>query len=471
MALIRENDSARTDLRRETVLTIKVGAPIVAAQLLQMAMGVVDTIMAGRLSATDLAAVGVGGSLYAPLLLFVMGLLMGVNPVVAHLHGAGEYERIGRKVWQVLWLGLGVAVPVFFLYRGMSVVMQAFGISDSLIPVAQGYLNALACGLPAAFGYFALRFFNEGLTITKPSMYFAVVGLCVNVLGNWVFMYGHWGFPAMGAIGTGWATSLVQWVMFIAMLIFTFRKRNEQRFHIYKGFGRPRWEFQRHILQIGFANGLSICIEVSMFATVALIMGSLGTKTVAAHQVTINFAAFTFMIPLGLSFATTARVGFALGKRDLPAVRLIGFIGAGLSLLVMVCTAAVMISLPEKIAGFYTDDPEVLAIATGLIVLAGAFQISDGLQVAGFGALRGLKDTRIPVIVNIISYWLIGLPCGYLLGLHFDLGARGLWMGLTAGLSVAAVLHNHRFYKLTKQAGVPMQSELRDITAAPGPEV
>ena len=437
------------EIWQQTCLTLKVGAPIVAAQLVQMAMGVVDTIMAGRLSAKDLAAVGIGGSLYAPLLLFVMGLLMGVNPVVAQLHGAGERERIGRKVWQVLWLGLAAAVPVFFMYRHMSIVMSSFGISDELIPVAQGYLNALACGLPAAFGYFALRFFHEGLSITKPSMYFAVIGLLVNILANWVFMYGHWGFPSMGAVGTGWATALVQWVMFGGMLVFTFRRKNEDDFHIYQGFGRPRWQFQRHILNVGLANGLSICIEVSMFATVALIMGAIGTQTVAAHQVTINFAAFTFMIPLGLSFATTARVGFAIGQNDVGKARLIGFVGAGLSFLVMACTAAVMISQPEAIARFYTSDRDVLAIASGLIVLAGAFQISDGLQVAGFGALRGLKDTRVPVIVNVISYWLVGLPSGYMLGMHFGFGARGLWMGLTAGLSVAAILHNRRFHKLT----------------------
>jgi len=454
------------EIWRQTRLTLKVGAPIVAAQLVQMAMGVVDTIMAGRLSARDLAAVGVGGSLYAPLLLFVMGLLMGVNPVVAQLHGAGERERIGRKVWQVLWLGLGAAIPVFFMYRNMSIVFVSVGISDDLIPVAQGYLNALACGLPAAFGYFALRFFHEGLTISKPSMYFAVVGLFVNILANWVFMYGHWGFPALGAVGTGWATALVQWVMFGGMLVFTFRRKNERRFHIYQGFDRPRWQFQRHILHVGLANGLSICIEVSMFATVALIMGSIGTKTVAAHQVTINFAAFTFMIPLGLSFATTARVGFAIGRNDLAQARMIGFIGAALSFAVMTCTAAMMISQPEMIARFYTEDRDVLNIAAGLIVLAGAFQISDGLQVAGFGALRGLKDTKVPVIVNVISYWLIGLPCGYLLGMHFGLGARGLWLGLTAGLSVAAILHNYRFHKLTHAFGNKRFSTRRNTERA-----
>ncbi len=434
----------------QTKKTIFVGAPIVAAQLLQMSMGFVDTVMAGKLGAAALAAVGVGGSLYAPVLLLIMGTLMSVNPIVAQLHGRGQKKRIGQNCWQVLWLAGTLSVPVFFVYRHMTSVMLLFGIKAEVIPVAQGYLEALSWGAPAIFGYFALRFFNEGLTITRPSMYFALIGLGVNIVANYVFMFGHWGVPAMGAVGTGWATTLVQWVMFTCMAAFTFRRSNEHRFSLYKGFALPRWQFQRELLSVGFPNGLSISIEVSIFAIVALVIGSLGVKIIAAHQVTINFAAFTFMMPLGLSFATSARVGFAIGKNDLSEARQVGFVGALLSLLVMSCTAFVMLVFPEAIVRIYTNDPEVRDIAVKLLMLAGIFQISDGLQVAGFGALRGLKDTRIPMLVNLLAYWFVGLPCGYILGIMRGSGAEGLWIGLIAGLSVAAVLHNLRFHKLTR---------------------
>lgn len=436
-------------LLAETVRTIRIGSPIVAAQLLQMSMGLVDTIMAGNLSARDLAAVAVGGSLYGPVFFFVMGILMAINPIVAHLYGARENEQIGKNVWQVLWLSQLIALPVFFILRNMVIVMHLFEIRPEIIPITQGYLDAFSWGLPAAFGYFALRFFNEGLSITKPSMYFASMGLVVNIFGNYVFMYGHLGFPAMGAIGTGWATTLVHWIMFFAMLLFTFRRNNDQQFSIYKGLKLPRWHFQKEILGIGVPNGVSICIEVSMFAIVALIMGSLGVTTVAAHQITINFAAFTFMIPLGLSFASTARVGFATGKGDLEEARLFGYIGIGLSVLIMSVTAFLMITVPEAIVAMYTQDIEVKRIAVSLLVLAGIFQISDGLQVSGFGALRGLKDTKIPMMVNVIAYWIIGLPTGYYLGIIRQMGAEGLWIGLIAGLTVAAILHNVRFYRLT----------------------
>lgn len=422
---------------------------MVAAQLVQMSMGFTDTIMAGRLSAEDLAAVAVGNSLFGPIFLMIMGLLLAVNPVVAHLHGEGESGKIGKNVWQALWLSQFMVIPCFFIFRNMIPVMEFFRVKPEIIPLTQGYLDAFSWGLPAAYGYFALRFFNEGLSITKPSMYFALIGLGFNIVGNYVFMYGKLGFPALGAIGTGWATALVQWIMFGCMALFTFRKSNNAQFSIYAGFRRPEWLYLKDILRIGVPNGISFSIEVSMFAMVALIMGSLGVKTVAAHQITINFAAFTFMIPLGLSIATTARVGFAVGRRDLELARFIGYIGIGLSVLIMCLTATVMITLPELIAGMYTQDIEVKNIAVSLLFLAGIFQISDGLQVSGFGALRGLKDTKIPMFVNVIAYWMVGFPTGYVLGLKFDLGAEGLWIGLIVGLTVAAVLHNWRFYRLT----------------------
>ncbi len=445
-------------IKQETAHTIRVGAPIVAAQMVQMSMGFVDAVMAGNLSPKDLAAVAVGGALLGPVFLGGMGILVAINPVVAHLLGAEEKSEIGRNLWQGLWLSLIIAFPVFVLLRHMTWLMQTFGIQPELVPLTQGYLNAFSVGLPAAFAYFALRFFNEGLHITKPSMYIALIGLVVNIVGNYIFMYGKLGFPAMGAIGTGWSTCVVMWVMFGAMAWFTFRRRFEQRYHIYAGLKPPQWGYQRELLRVGLPNGLSFSIEVALFASVALIMGSLGIVTVAAHQVTINFAAFTFMIPLGLSIATTARVGFAMGRRNLADARLLGFIGVGLSLMVMSCTAVVMIVFPELIVSIYTRDEQVRQLAVKLLFLAGVFQISDGLQVAGFGALRGMKDTKIPMLVNIISYWLVGFTSGYLLGMEFGFGPEGLWMGLIAGLTVAAVLHNWRFDRLTRGAAMTPQT-------------
>ena len=280
-------------------------------------------------------------------------------------------------------------------------------------------------------------------------MYFAVIGSIINIFANYVFMFGHWGFPALGAVGTGWATTLVWWMIVIGMILVTFRKKIRQEFQLFESFDWPHWISQKELLKVGIPNGLSFGMEVSMFAVAALIIGSMGVNQMAAHQVTINFAALAFMIPLGLSFAITARVGFAVGKNEVDEARFIGYVGIVISTLVMCVTALLMLTLPEIIIGVYTQEVEVARIAVGLLFFAAIFQISDGLQVSGLAALRGLKDTKIPMFVNVIAYWVVGLPLGYLFGINYNLGPEGLWIGLILGLSVAAVLHNLRFYLLT----------------------
>jgi len=436
-------------VRKEITNTLKLGAPLVAAQLMQMSMNVADTIMAGNFGAEALAAIAVGNSLWVPILLSVLGTLLAINPIVAQLFGGGKKEQIGKNLWQGLWLGVFLSIPSFFMLRHMTIVMDFFNIRPEIIPTTLGYLNAISWCIPAQFCYFALRFFNEGIHITKPSMYFAIIGSVLNIFANYVFMFGHLGFPAMGAVGTGWATTLVWWMILIGMILFTFRKKIRQDFQILHSFDWPHWKSQKEILKIGIPNGFSFGIEVTMFAVAALIIGSMGVNQMAAHQVTINFAALAFMIPLGLSFAITARVGFAVGKKALDEARFIGYIGIAISTLVMCLTALLMLTIPEIIIGVYTKEADVARIAVSLLFFAAIFQISDGLQVSGQAALRGLKDTKIPMFVNVVAYWVVGLPLGYLLGINYDLGPAGLWIGLILGLSVAAVLHNLRFYLLT----------------------
>lgn len=441
----------------ESRKTIRIGLPLVAAQLVQMSMGFVDTIMAGNLGAKDLAAVAVGSSLIAPVLVFVIGLLLATNPIVAQLHGAQKKREIGKNVWQSLWLSQFLAMPALFMLRKMQFVMAALNIKPEIIPITQGYLDAFSWGFPAAFAYFSLRFFNEGIAVTKPSLYLALIGLLVNIVGNYVFMYGHLGFPAMGAVGTGWASALVWWIMFTGMAAFTFGNRKFDQFNINQGPILPVWSYLKNILKIGIPNGISVGVEVSMFALTALIIGSLGVDMVAGHQIAINFASLTFMIPLGLSIATTARVGFAAGKGDLQEARLIGYVGIALGAAVMSLAASILLVMPELVARLYTRDIAVTNIAVKLLFLAAVFQISDGVQVSVLGALRGLKDTKIPMFYNLIAYWIIGVPTGYVLGIQYRLGAEGLWIGLISGLTVAAILHNLRFYHLTLRAGLTEQ--------------
>lgn len=431
-------------------MTLTIGLPVIIAQLLQMSMNFVDTVMAGNLSAEDLAGVAVGGAVFIPFMMLAAGILMAVTPIVAQLVGARNFEEIGVNARQGLWLSLMLSIPIFFLIRNLEFVMHFLEVTPSIIPIAQGYLNAISWGVFGVCGYMALRFFNEGMSVTRPAMYFAGLGVLVNILANYILMYGKLGVPELGATGCGYASAIVGYVMLFGMLIFTMNHPPYKRFNIFSFIRKPEWEYLKEILQVGVPIGISSTMEVTMFAIVSLLMGSLSAVAVAGHQVAINFAAMTFMVPFGLSTAITTRVGNAVGKGSIQAARHRGYVGIGLATLFMIIAAVIIAMLPDLIANMYTQDPEVQSVAISLLYMAAIFQISDGLQVSGYGALRGLKDTTIPMIVNFIAYWLVGLPLGYYLGLVRGIGPQGLWMGLIAGLTIAAILHNVRFYLLTK---------------------
>jgi len=442
--------SEKHNLQKEAGMTLKIGLPVIIAQLLQMSMNFVDTVMAGNLSAEDLAAVAVGGAVFIPFMMLAAGILMAITPIVAQLVGGRNLDEIGANVRQGLWLSLILAVPIFFLIRNLEIVMHFLDVTPSIIPLAQGYLDAISWGVFGISGYMALRFFNEGMSVTRPAMYFAGLGVLVNIPANYVFMYGKLGFPELGAIGCGYASALVGYVMCIGMLVFTMNHKPYDRFNIFSTWRLPEWTYLKEILQVGIPIGLSSTMEVTMFALVSLLMGSLSATAVAGHQVAINFSAMTFMVPFGLSTAITTRVGNAIGKGKMPEARLRGYVGIGLATGFMSITAVIMYLFPDWITSMYTHDADVQNVAISLLYMAAIFQISDGLQVSGYGALRGLKDTTIPMVVNFIAYWMVGLPLGYYLGITRGIGPQGLWMGLIAGLTIAAILHNIRFYRLTK---------------------
>ncbi|MDR8394109.1 MATE family efflux transporter [Aliifodinibius sp. S!AR15-10] len=442
-------------MKSEVSKTLVIGGPVIIAQLLQMSMNFVDTVMAGNLSAQDLAAIAVGGAIYFPFIMLAAGVLMALTPIVAQLLGARNFQDIGRNARQGLWLSQMLALPIFFLLRNLGVVMGLMDVTPQIIPVALGYLDAISWGVFPLFAYMSLRFFSEGLSITRPGMYFALIGVFVNISANYVFMYGKLGFPEMGAVGCGYASSLVALIMFLCMFTFTATFDSFKRFEIFSIFRMPAWSYLKEALSVGIPIGISSAMEVTMFAVISLLMGTLGTDAVAGHQIAINFSAMTFMVPLGLSTAITARVGNAVGARSFQEARRRGMLGVGMCIIFMCFTATAMFLFPEFITSIYTDNASVQSVAVSLLYIAAIFQISDGLQVGGFGALRGLKDTKIPMFVNLISYWIIGLPLGYYLGIVQQVGPQGLWMGLIAGLSLAGILHNVRFHYLTKPSREP----------------
>lgn len=426
------------------------GSPIIATQLLRMGLNFTDTVMAGNLSALDLASVAIGNAIYMPVAIFCMATLIAVNPVVSQLLGARKFEAIGKSARQMFWLILLLSIPCFFILRNLHLVMELIGVTDEIIPIASGYLKAISWGVLPLFAYAGVRYFSEGLSVTRPAMYIAAASLILNIGANYVLMYGKLGFPQLGAIGAGYATAIINFFGAVVFIGFTASFKPFKRFNIFARTTGPEWKYIRELLRVGVPNGVSSAMEVLLFATVSLLMGTLSVKAAAAHQIAINVAATMFMIPFGLSIAISQRVGFSIGQGSKANARFRGYVGIVICGIIMTLTAILLFTIPDFIVGIYTHDVEVASMAVALIFMAAVFQISDGLQVGAFGALRGLKDTKIPMVVNFISYWIIGFPAGYLLGIHLNIGPEGLWIGLIAGLTIAAVLHNYRFNKLTK---------------------
>jgi len=413
-------------------------------------MAFVDTVMAGNLSTNDLAAVAIGSSILTPVFVFGAGVLMAVTPIVSQHFGSRTFDKIGKCVRQSLWLALLLSIPTILLLRSATPVFEFMNIDPDVALLSQGYLDAASWGIPGFFGYLALKHFSESLSVTRPAMYFAFIGLLFNIFWNYTLMFGKFGFPALGAIGTGWATMIVMWVMFICIFIFTFRFKPFKRFGIFDTIRLPEISYMKDLLKLGLPIGITFTMEVSLFAVVALLMGFISTTAVAAHQIAINLASITFMVAFGLSSAVTIRVGQNLGRGSLSRARFSGFTGIGLCVGLMSCTATAFYLFPGSLISIYTSDPALVPLSIQLLLLAAIFQVSDGLQVSGAAALRGLKDTRFPMIVNLLAYWVIGLSSGYYFGISLDYGPKGLWLGLILGLTTAALLHNLRFWYLTK---------------------
>ena len=439
------------NIRSEAIATLKLGAPLIAAQLAQISITFVDTIMAGRLSARDLAAVAIGSSAWFPIWALTVGPLLAVTPTVAQLFGAGKYNDIGHTARQGLWMSLAVGAMGFFVVRNVfGPVLSWLNVEPEIVPISLGYLDAIAWGLPGMCGYQALRSFSEGVSRTKPVMYASLIALAGNTIGNYIFMYGRLGMPRLGAVGCGVASAIVMWIMFSFMAVYIYFNKNYAKYGVFSRFEWPRVKEIVALTKLGVPIAISLFMEGSFFGAVAMVMGSLGTTVVAGHQIAINVASITFMIPLGIGMAISVRVGQAAGRGDPHGARVAGFVGIGIAGVFMAGAALFMLTFTEFIAGVYTQDQAVKQMSVTLLLMAAIFQISDGLQVSGAGALRGLKDTRVPMLITALAYWGIGMPLGYVLGITWSGGPTAIWIGIIFGLAIAAVLLNARFYLVTR---------------------
>ncbi|MCS2171339.1 MdtK family multidrug efflux MATE transporter [Scandinavium sp. TWS1a] len=430
--------------------------PVIIAQVAQTAMGFVDTVMAGGYSATDMAAVAIGTSIWLPAILFGHGLLLALTPVVAQLNGSGRRDRIGHQIRQGFWLAGFVSILVMVVLWNAGYIIHAMhNIDPVLADKAVGYLRALLWGVPGYLFFQVCRNQCEGLAKTKPGMVMGFIGLLVNIPVNYIFIYGHFGMPELGGVGCGVATASVYWVMFFAMVSYVKRARSMRDIRTYEGFGKPDYAIMKRLVQLGLPIALALFFEVTLFAVVALLVSPLGIVDVAGHQIALNFSSLMFVMPMSLAAAVTIRVGFRLGQGSTLDAQTAARTGLGVGVCMAVLTAIFTVTMREYIALLYNDNPEVVTLASHLMLLAAVYQISDSIQVIGSGILRGYKDTRSIFFITFTAYWVLGLPSGYVLALTDivvpRMGPAGFWIGFIIGLTSAAILMMLRMRFLQRQ--------------------
>lgn len=454
--------ATRQPLIRRTLTEWKtlavLGGPILIAQVAQMANGVIDTVMAGHASAEDLAAVGIGSSLWMPLFLFFMGLLGALQPIISGYNGARTTEKIMPATWQSIYIAAVGSVIMILLLTHVHPVLGILNLEPRTAGITQGYLDAFAWGVPALLLMTALRGLTDGLGHTRVIMAFSVLSTLINLPLNYIFIYGKLGLPAMGGVGCGWATSLSNGVAAIALLVYLNRSAVFRHFHLLADWARPDPAGIRYVLKLGIPIGFTIFVEASMFSVIALFLAPLGPVVVAGHQIALNVVSLLFMLPLSIGMALTLRVSFLVGAGAPDTARLISRSSLILASAVALVFATLLFVFAEGIAALYTSDAAVQDVTISLLVFAAFFQIADVIQVTCISALRGYKDTAMPMLIMLFSFWGVGLPLGYLLTFTDTMlpamGAAGFWIGLTGGLASASVLLGLRLFLYAPAAAV-----------------
>jgi MATE family multidrug resistance protein len=433
-------ETGRSPLVTEARATIAIAAPLAAANLAQMAMQVTNTVMVGHLGAVPLAAAGLGTALYATLLMTSQGLLSAVAPLAAHAIGSGRQRDAGRVATGGLIIAAALAAPIMAILIMLPPLLAGLGYSPALVAQIEHFLWAICWGVPAALAAAVLRFLLTAAFRTQIVMIVPLFAVPLNVAFNWALVFGHAGMPALGATGSGCATAIVQWLMLLSFALFV----ATARLRLVAGIARSVLPQIADILRIGLPIAAMRGLEIGVFVMTGIMMGVVGADALGAHQLVINVAGVCFMVPLGLSQAATVRVAYQSGLGRPAAASRAGAVALALGALFMTATATLLWTSPRLLTGLYLDMAEpanhgLVAIALQLFAIAAAFQLFDGVQVIAAGALRGYRDTAVPMVIAAVGYWAIGFAGGWLLAFPFGFGAVGLWLGLALGLASVAI--------------------------------
>ena len=428
----------------ETRALFTIAWPMIIAQLAQMGTGVVDTVMAGHYSADDLAAIAIGYNIWLPLFLLFIGMMLGATVIIAQDFGAGRVQRIRESLPQALWLALllgAVAGPLCYFSEPL---LTLLALDENTHGKSLAYLQAVAFGLPATALFQALRCHTQGIGVMRPFAIASILGFLANIPLNYMFIYGHWGAPELGAAGCGWATAISMWLSPVLIAFYMARAPLLKAYLPPLKLVAPDLGRLREIVRLGLPMGLTFFMEIAVFSVIALMVATLGNTAMASHQIAFNVWDVVYMPLISIGSAMATRIGHAIGRGDRPGVNLAIVCGSSFIFLVGISSIALLLSSPGLIISAYTNDPDIQAMAVTLVKMAGLFIIIDTAQVAGSFCLRAFKDTRFPFIVSCIAYWLIALPVGYWIGIVGSTaaleGTLGFWKGMVLGIGVSTLL-------------------------------
>ncbi len=443
--------------------TLNLAYPVMLSQLGHILVGIVDSIMVGQLGATALAASSFANSTMVIFMMYGIGLSYGITPLVAQADGKSDDVMIVRVLRHGIILCGGTGI---LLFLGLILVAQFFplmGQPPDVILQGKPYYLIISSSLIPFMFFQGFRQFAEGKSITKPMMFITIFANLVNVIFNYLLIYGKLGFPELGLNGAGWATLISRIIMAIMLAIFVWRYEKLIKYR--EGFQllKARFDLFKPMLKIGVPSGIQFVFEVGAFSMAAIMMGWLGTIPLAAHQIALSLVSLSYMMASGISAASTVRVGNQIGAQDWLNLKKVGSTSFIMVLIFMASCTLFFVLFSNFFPTLYIKDQEVISIAASLIIVAGGFQLSDGIQVVGLGALRGMSDVKIPTYITLAAYWALAIPCSYLLGFTFGFGPEGIWYGLLIGLTAAALALYFRFWKLTKEK---QKMTLTDATKA-----
>jgi MATE family multidrug resistance protein len=450
---------SRSRILSEVRATVALAAPLAAANVAQLLMGFIATVMVGRLGAVPLAATGLGAALYFTTCIILQGVLGAVSPLAAHAIGRGDAERASHIVGDGLVLAALLALPVVTLALTLDRVLVRFGYDPALAAEIGRYLHAIAWGAPGFLAFGVLRSYLTVLSRTPVVMIVLLSCVGLHAALNWVLIYGNLGAPALGVAGAGYTGAIVHWLMCLGLAAYIAGARGLVRLRSFRAALRPPWPEIRQILRLGTPIGGIYAIEMTVFLSTGLVIGMLGAAPLGAHHIMLNFSSLTFMVPLGIGSAATVRVAVELGAGRPADARRAGCVALALGAAFMSLTAVGIWLFRESVIAVYVDihDPanrELVATALQLFVIAAIFQVFDGLQTIAAGVLRGYKDTTVPMILAALGYWMIGFAGGWVLAFPVGLGAVGLWSGMALGIAVVAALMSGRFLLLDRVRAV-----------------